>query len=435
MKKFLVVLFRQWAHSPIKVLLTLLAVSLGTFILILSFSVTNIIDEKVTDVLNAQGVIVHVANGTWDSEGNVDQTRPSEWDTSAGDYLISDTDSVEYTAIVSFSPFMELNVGGTSYNLRSSIATEPSYFDVFDLEVIAGVPMSEEDVSLGSRKVWLSEETAVLLFGSAEDAIGQWVQPPGFTMGRGMNSQEQNMVIQYSVAGVYETPSEITRNSYGIGDLLVPFTSFLPQGANASMAMNRMAGTMVIKSSETSVESAEAAIRQTLTQNYGDDIDIIVWEGSMRGETSYMQDLRKTVNVFTVSVNILGIVLMLVSTLGVFSIMLVEALSRKKHIALERALGASKGRIIQEFWIWSIAMSFLGVALGAIISYFVCPTVLSTISPLLGDLSTELDLTSGIDLKALLESAVLVLGFGGLFGLLPALPAVNDSIADVLKEA
>ncbi len=435
MKKFFVMLIRQWAQSPIKVLLTLSAVSLGTFILILSFSVTNIIQSEVTDVLNEQGVIVHVANGKWSSAGKVDQNKPSEWDLLAKDYLVSDTDTIEYASIVFFAPFAEITVNGSSYDLRSAVGTEPSYFDVYDLNLISGSPMTDEDIDLGSRKTWISEATAIALFGSAEDAIGEWIQPPGMKIGRGMNNKTENVVTLYSVAGVYEDPSEITRNAYGIGDLVIPYTALLPSGANTNMAKDRMSGMMVIKSTETSVDSAESTIRQTLTQNYGDDIDIIVWEGSTQGETTYMQDLRKTVDVFTVSVNILGIVLMLVSTLGVFSIMLVEALSRKRHIALERALGASKGRIIKEFWSWSISMSFLGVLIGAIIAYFACPSVLSTIAPLVGDLSSELDLTSGIDLMALLMSAVLVLGFGGLFGLLPALPVVNDNIADVLKES
>ncbi len=435
MKKFFVMLIRQWAQSPIKVLLTLLAVSLGTFILILSFSVTNIIQSEVTDVLNEQGVIVHVANGEWSSDGGIDQNRPSEWDASAKDYLISDTDTVEYAAIVSFAPFAELTIDGSSYNLRSAVGTEPSYFDVYDLLLIAGNPMTDEDIDQGSRKTWISESTAIALFGSAEEAIGEWVQPPGMQMGRGMNNKQENVVTLYSVTGVYGDPSEITRKSYGIGDLIIPYTALLPSGINSNMAKNLMSGMMVVKSSDTSIDSAESTIRQTLTQNYGDDIDIIVWEGSTQGETTYMHDLRKTVDVFTVSVNILGIVLMLVSTLGVFSIMLVEALSRKKHIALERALGASKGRIIKEFWSWSISMSFFGVVIGAIIAYFACPSVLSTIAPLVGDLSSELDLSSGIDLMALLESTILVLGFGGLFGLLPALPVVNDNISDVLKES
>ena len=434
MKKFLIMMMRQWSHSPIKMILTLVAVSLGSFILILSFNVTEIIDEQVETQLNNNGIVVQVANGTWDSDGTIEQTRPSEWDSTVQDFLISDTDTIESTAIVSRSIFNEVTVGGISYDLRTSIATEGSYFDIYGLEIVAGVEMTDEDLNLGSKKVWLSEETASILFGSAESAIGQWVQPPGQAFGRGLGNRTQNVVTQYIVAGVYTIPSEISRKVYGIGDLLVPYTAILPSEMTASMAKDLLAGMLVVKSSETSIDEVEQTIKQVIYQDFGEDLDIEVWEGSMQGETSYMTDLRKTVQVFTVSVNILGLVLMLVSTLGVFSIMLVEALSRKRQISLERALGASKNRIIKEFWSWSMAMCFLGVVIGAVIAYFAFPSILQTITPLFGELSNELDLGVSFSFMAFAKSSLLILTFGGIFGVIPVLPVVKENIAEGLKE-
>ncbi len=125
---------------------------------------------------------------------------------------------------------------------------------------------------------------------------------------------------------------------------------------------------------------------------------------------------------------------MLVSTLGVFSIMLVEALSRRRQICLERALGASKNRIIKEFWSWSMAMSFLGIVIGAILAYFTFPTILEIIIPLFGELSNEIDLGVGFSYIALLKSAALILIFGGFFGVIPVLPVVRENIAEGLKE-
>lgn len=147
-----------------------------------------------------------------------------------------------------------------------------------------------------------------------------------------------------------------------------------------------------------------------------------------------MQDLRETIEVFTVSVNILGLVLMLVSTLGLFSIMLVEALNRKKHLALERALGASQFRIIKEFWSWSIVMSFLGVLIGSLLAYFSFSSILQTISPLFGDISNELNYDVGFSISALIKSVALILLFGGFFGVIPVIPVVKENIAESIKD-
>ncbi|MCY1151933.1 MAG: hypothetical protein OWP43_05860, partial [Sphaerochaetaceae bacterium] len=86
MKKFMIMMMRQWSHSPMKMILTLIAVALGSFILILAFNVTEIIDEQVETQLNNNGIVVQVANGTWDADGDIDQTRPSEWDSTIQSY-------------------------------------------------------------------------------------------------------------------------------------------------------------------------------------------------------------------------------------------------------------------------------------------------------------------------------------------------------------
>lgn len=330
--------------------------------------------------------------------------------------------------------FNQFTYDGTSYDLRNSVATESSYFEVYDLNLVAGISMSDEDVDLGSKKVWISEETAQIIFGSAENAIDKWIQPPGSMMNRGLSKKSENVVTQYKIAGVYETPSEIKRKVYGIGDLIVPYTSMLPGSMNIEFAKNMMSAALVVKSNQNSVEEVEQSISQVVYQNYGEDVDLLVWEGSSDGESTYMQDLRETVEVFTVSINILGLVLMLVSTLGLFSIMLVEALNRKKHICLERALGASKIRIIKEFWSWSIAMSLMGIIIGTSIAYFSFPSILSTISPLFGELSNQINYEIGFSLIALIKSISLILIFGGFFGVIPVIPVVQENIAEGIKE-
>jgi ABC-type antimicrobial peptide transport system permease subunit len=78
-------------------------------------------------------------------------------------------------------------------------------------------------------------------------------------------------------------------------------------------------------------------------------------------------------------------VLLLTSSLGIFSIMVVEALNRRRDIALERSLGASQNRIIREFWSWSIGLSLTGAALGVIFSLLFSHPVLNTLSPLVGE--------------------------------------------------
>ena len=137
-------------------------------------------------------------------------------------------------------------------------------------------------------------------------------------------------------------------------------------------------------------------------------------------------------NIFTVAVNILGMVLLLTSSLGIFSIMVMEALNRRRDIALERALGASRGKVVKEFWSWSFILSLLGALGGTLLALVLAKPVLGTLAPLVGEFSQTF--SGKIRLPAALGGIALALGCGGLLGLLPAFSAVRDNIADGLRE-
>ncbi len=434
MKKFFTMFLHYWTKSPIKIILTLFAVAFGTCILILSFSISSILDEEVQHALSDNGVILHTANGSWDADGTIAQHRPVEWDKQALSIVASDIDEIEYVSLIKNVPFDQVTTDGVSYTLRKAIATDQNYFSIYDLEIVAGLPMTTSDLDLGAKKMWISEETATLLYGSADAAIGRWIQPPAISLRRGMKGTQQNVIIQYSVAGVFADPSEIARRSYGISDVIIPYTSIITAGMNVAMAQDLMSGMFVVKSTGTSVESVEASIRQVLTQNYGDDIEIEVWEGSPKGISTYMEELRQTVSVFSTSVRILGVVLLLVSSLGIFSIMVVEALGRRKDIALERALGASRGVVIREFWTWSLALSFMGASVGVLLAMALESTVLGTLAPLVGEISDQFSAAMQIKPEALIESLLLVLGCGGILGILPVIPVIRENISDTLRE-
>ncbi len=430
-------LIRNWSGSALKISMTLGAVALGTCILILTSSAGLILEEQITSEMDSDGIILYTANGDWDSSGGIDMVRPAEWDVNAPSAVVSDIEEIEAAVPVSEAPFSTITSGGKSYNLRSSIGTAPAYFDVFSLDIIAGVPMSDEDISSGFKKVWISSEMAELLYGSADEAVGSWIQPPGESMmrgGPGGRDREQNVVQQLQVTGVFQSPSEVVRRSYGIADLIYPYTALLSAGGNRQMMLDMASGEFVLKAKGQSVERISAAVRQVLTSGYGDDLSIVSWEGSTRGSSTYMEELRQSVNVFSVSLSLLGIVLLLTSSLGIFSIMVVEALNRRKDIALERALGASQRDVVKEFWLWSLMLSLAGAVIGVLLALVLSHPVLSTLSPLVGEVSDQFSEAAGIRFIPIVKGVFLAVLFGGILGLLPSLSAVKGNISETLRE-
>jgi putative ABC transport system permease protein len=436
MKKFVSLFLRHWAKSPVKITLTVLSVALGTGILVLSFSVASRLQTEVTDQLKQGGTIVYVQNGTVKSDGTIERVdgRP-QWDSDAPAKVKSDVAGVQQAVVVANTPFDQMSAAGKSWRVRSALGSAPAYFDVFGLKLVAGSAMTDADVDSGLKKIWLSEEFAKTVWGSAEAAVGQTVQPPGRLFFRGPDSaDQQNLIQNYVVTGVFQTPSEVSRRSYGIGDAVFPYTSVLPAGGNATLMKSFFSSTFVVRALDANTDKLSASIRQALAASYGDTVSVAVWEGSPRGASTYLKELRQAVSIFSVSVNVLGLVLLVISSLGIFSVMVVEALGRRREISLERALGASQSLVLKEFWGWSVSLSLLGALIGLGLAWALAAPVLGTLAPLVGEVSSQFTKAAGLDPWSVVAGLVLALGCGGVLGLLPAFSAVRGTIAETLRE-
>lgn len=435
MKKFIQLFLRHWRKSPLKMFLTVFSVALGTGILVISFSVSSIIANKVSAAMGKNGNALYVSNATWNSDGSLSLVRPCEWDAEAPAKLVSDSGVVTAAALVTSVPFDSFATNGSSYRVRTAIGTDVPYFDIFGLQVVAGAPMQRSDVSGGLKRVWISESLATILYGSAQGSIGKQIQTQGALFHRGPTTDaDKNLITYYAITGVFANPSEVARRSYGIGDMIFPYTTMLPTGTNATFQTKMMSATFAVKTTRVSINHAEAAIRETLANSYGDKISVAVWEGSSKGKSSYLEQLREAINIFTVSINILGFVLLIISSLGIFSVMVVELLGRKREIALERAIGASQSAVILEFWTYSVALSLVGAIVGILVALPLSGPVLKTLLPLIGEVSAQAGGAVGLRLSAILTGLILALGCGGVLGALPAFGAVKGNISETLRE-
>jgi len=436
MNKFLQMFLRHLRKSPLKMLLTVFSVALGTGILVISFGASSIIRNKVAAGMAKNGSVLYVSNSTWNSDGTLSPVRPCEWEADASSKVASDSGVVTSTAHIVNVPFDEFAANGASYRLRSAVGTDPGYFDVFGLQLVAGAPMGETDIDNGSKRVWVSEALANIIFGSAEGAVGKQIQTQGNLFRHGpATDAAKNLITYYAVAGVFSTPTEVARRSYGIADLAFPYTAMIDSASsNASFQKKMMASTFVVKTTGTSAKRAEASIREALATSYGDKISVAVWEGSAKGASTYLEQLRQAVSIFTVSINILGLVLLVISSLGIFSVMVVELLGRKREIALERAIGASQAMVIREFWAYSVALSLVGAIAGILLAIPLSGPVLKTIAPLLGEVSAQFSVSTGLTLPSILGGFALALGCGGILGALPAFGAVKGNISETLRE-
>jgi putative ABC transport system permease protein len=233
----------------------------------------------------------------------------------------------------------------------------------------------------------------------------------------------------FTVTGVFKDVGELQRQSYGVGDLLVPYTAM-------QMAARFSLSTIVLRVRGSSLATVEAQVRDTLASQYGSKVSVAVWEGTPRGETATLADARSTVRTFTIVVNLLGFMLLVTGSIGILSIMLVEVLGKGREIAIERALGASGRSIAGAYFARSVTLAAASAAVGVIFSLALGSPLRQLVLPIFNGVSAAELSTSVITPAAMAIGVAAALLVGGVFGMFPVIPALKANVVEgMMREA
>jgi predicted permease len=120
---------------------------------------------------------------------------------------------------------------------------------------------------------------------------------------------------------------------------------------------------------------------------------------------------------------------LLIACANLANLLLARASTREKEMAVRLALGASKGRVLQQLLLESLVLAVIGSILGTTLASFFSRTVIKF-------LSTERDpvyLVTSIDWRVLCFTAFIAITTCLLFGLVPALRSSQTQPGAVLK--
>jgi len=423
------------SHSPGKSILTIITVGLGVGVLILALSISFLFEKIMDEEMNGNGTIITLMNGELNTEGEMEQARPPQFDENVTAILESDVSGVVAASPIVSPRWRDIQVNGVSYQARSVMGVSEDYFSMTGLKLIVGNFFTKGDEDSGTRKAVITESTAEILYGSPEDAIGKVLEPPLFRFRRADASENAATppAQVFTVVGVIHDPSDMMRKAYGVGDIFIPYTTAFPMPLDNAFARRMLMTTQVVKIEGGSVQRAESQIREVLTRQYGDDLTLSVWEGTPSGETAWLEQTRKTVSMFNLVVNLLGFVLLVIGSIGILSIMLVEVLNKSREIALERAFGASKLDIVKEFFVRSLIFSFFSVLLGIVLALVFADPLQIVLEPILQGIGISQVTGNVITPLAILVGTVSALIVGGIFGVLPVFSALKTSISDGIR--
>lgn len=123
-----------------------------------------------------------------------------------------------------------------------------------------------------------------------------------------------------------------------------------------------------------------------------------------------------------------GAVLLIACT-NLSNLLLARAASRQKEVAVRFALGATRGRVVRQLLTESLLVSFSGALLGLVFAWI----AISFLTSLQG-VSIPLLATVKLDRYALAFTALIAVGTGLFFGLVPAFQSSRGHTSEALKE-
>ncbi|MDI9439562.1 MAG: FtsX-like permease family protein [Firmicutes bacterium] len=401
---------------PLRSLLTVLQVALGVWIVAVILSLN----------FGASGSIDSANRAFGDSLAKISVSRYQEFD---GEMLmVGSTSNLRYEDMVRVleSEYVEqafileerwmtsIIVDGNVYTVQTQAEVTSDYAEAVGLEIVEGQFFTKADEEQKSRVVLVSDVVAKQLWPN-QSALGKVIDLGDFGEGN----------MEFEVIGVYKLLPPLVESFITRAHLLFPLGSTTVWVSLDDYEPHYM--NIFVKAKPGRIYEAVEDARTLLADRALDNMEV---NGEyLQDSNRYLTEQLKTITLF---LGAFAFIAVLVSAIGILSIMLVSVVERTREIGLRQALGASKRIIVGQILNESLVFSAAGSVLGLIAAYFTAPALISTI--LEEAIYTSLSDVGGLHPHAAALALLVAVVMGQLFGLYPAWQAAKMAPVDALRE-
>ncbi len=407
--------FRSFRKNPAFTALAVLSLALGIGANTAIFSAVNAILIRKTPYQAPEELVNIYRESQWTRYGAL--SYPDFLEVERG------TEDVFFDLGGSWFSFVQRETGDGVESLVGELVTG-NYFPLLGIRARLGRTILPEDhlapgahpvVVLGHR-FWQDA------FGGNPEILGETIRLSGGV---------------YTVAGVMEEEFQSSFRGVDVDvfapvmmvDQLQPLmtNSLDSRGANAFRPIGRLRPGATLAQANVSLERVAARLKEDIPE---------IWQPTDRlyGLSTDKIIVNPSTDGAVVAGNLLAMglvaLVLLIACANLASFLLARAVERMKEVALRKALGARRGRLVRQILTETLVLALVGGALGILLALWLQDLALGITLPLPVSLGFDLSL----DWRVLLFTLVITLLTGAVVGFLPAMQATGQEIAPVLKD-
>jgi putative ABC transport system permease protein len=302
------------------------------------------------------------------------------------------------------------------------------YFDLIGLEPSRGSFFTKQDAETKNAVAVMSDESAKIIFGDT-DPVGQTFQlmPDENTISYDEDGNPSTLgsPISYSVIGTFADKVGAKTDAWNQTYIYLPVwkTREFTYADTVVILAKEGKGDVA---REQAIAAARSAFKEELKEQGAEEgKDFYIRE---IGQDIWNQNTSNLLDPTVVMFGLFGIVALIVGSIGIFSIMLVDALERERDTGIKRALGATRARITREMTLEATLIAGLGGLIGVLLAALIIPVLVQQVGN---------TLFWNVSLRWQPVAALIVFGLtlllGTVLGFFPALRAARVNPVEALK--
>ncbi len=348
---FMTLLSQAWSAmgaNKLRTFLTMLGMVIGVSAVVVMMAVGQGAQYSVQQSIESMGSNMFIVLSGSTTAGGVRAGGGA-----APTLTVADGDALaELPGILSVAPIHpgSAQIVYASNNWNTSVfGTTPSYLDIRNWPLEAGVPFTDSDVRSATRVALLGKTVATTLFGD-DEVVGKTI--------RIRNSP-------FVVVGVLASKGQSLDGRDQDDTILIPLTTaqrkvFGTQFQGSVRMLNVQASDAKV------MDAAEKSMNELLRQRHrireGMDSDFTV-----RNLTALANSAAETTRIMSLLLGAIASVSLLVGGIGIMNIMLVSVTERTREIGIRMAIGARERDILLQFLFEAIIISLVGCLIGLLL--------------------------------------------------------------------